>query len=72
MKIGVIGPHSSCRMIERSLRDIDDSLSVNCYEKEQVNACADVIEVCENECDAILFTFLFHKFLLHNFRLHIL
>lgn len=56
MKIGVIGPHSSCRMIERSLRDIDDSLSVNCYEKEQVNACADVIEVCENECDAILFT----------------
>lgn len=56
MKIGVIGPQSSCSMVEKSLYDIDASLEVGCYPREQVNACGQVVEQCENECDAILFT----------------
>lgn len=56
MKIGVIGPDSSCQMIMKSLKEINHNLEVNCYVEEQVNACDKVIEQCEKECDAILFT----------------
>ena len=56
MKIGVIGPDSSCQMIMKSLKEINHNLEVNCYVEEQVNACDKVIERCEKECDAILFT----------------
>ena len=56
MKIGIIGPQSSCSMIEKSLYDIDSALEVGCYPREQVNTCDQVIEQCERECDVILFT----------------
>lgn len=56
MKIGVIGPDSSCQNVKKSLYEIDNTLEVICYAKEQVNTCDQVIEQCEAECDAILFT----------------
>lgn len=56
MKIGVIGPRSSCSMVEKSLYDIDPALSVRCYVRERANQCYEVMEQCEKECDAILFT----------------
>lgn len=56
MKIGIIGPQSSCFMIEKSLYEIDHTLEVQCFPKEQVNTCGEVIEECEEQCDATLFT----------------
>lgn len=56
MKIGVIGPESSCVKVKKSLYDIDTSLEVISYVREQVNTCDQVIEECEKECDVILFT----------------
>lgn len=56
MKIGVIGPDSSCQAVKKSLHEIDSSLKVICYAKEQVNTCDQAVEQCEKECDAILFT----------------
>ena len=47
MKIGIIGPQSSCFMIEKSLYEIDHTLEVQCFPKEQVNTCGEVIEECE-------------------------
>ena len=54
--IGVVGPSSSCGMVEKSLYEIDETLSVKCYTREQVNACGQVMDQCEQECDVILFT----------------
>lgn len=56
MKIGVIGPAASCSMVRKSLYDIEENLEVSCYPKEQVNTCDQVMEQCERECDAVLFT----------------
>lgn len=56
MKIGVIGPKSSCVIVKRSIYEIDEKIEVRCYEKESVNTCHEVIEEAERECNAILFT----------------
>lgn len=56
MTVGVVGPSSSCSMVEKSLYEIDGSLSVKCYTREQVNTCGQVMDDCERECDVILFT----------------
>ena len=32
--IGVVGPSSSCGMVEKSLYEIDETLSVKCYTRE--------------------------------------
>ena len=51
--IGIVGPSSSCGMVEKSLYEIDETLSVKCYTREQVNACGQVMNQCEQECDVI-------------------
>ena len=56
VKIGIIGPKSSCESIARDLHYIDPSVEVRCYVREQVSACAEVYPDCERECDAVLFT----------------
>lgn len=56
MKIGVVGPEASCNIVKKSLYDIEENLEVICYTKEQVNTCDQVMEQCEQECDAVLFT----------------
>lgn len=56
MKIGVIGPESSCNSVKESLQQIDSELEVSCYIRERVSRCVEVVEACEGECDAILFT----------------
>ncbi|QDW73541.1 hypothetical protein FND36_05495 [Lachnospiraceae bacterium KGMB03038] len=56
MRIGIIGPDSSCQIIEKYIRQLDAGVEVKCYPKEQVNACASVTETCMEECDAILFS----------------
>ncbi|MDR1017759.1 MAG: hypothetical protein LBM02_03555, partial [Lachnospiraceae bacterium] len=56
MKIGVVGPEVSCKLIEKYLHDIDDSLLVKMYPRDRINECADDATVFEKECDAILFS----------------
>ncbi len=54
--VGVVGPGSSCSVVERSLYDIDRDLDVKCYVREQVNACGEVMDECEQASDVVLFT----------------
>ena len=56
MRIGIIGPESSCQIIEKYIRQLDPEVEVKSYPKERVNACASVTETCMEECDAILFS----------------
>lgn len=56
MKIGVIGPTTPCKIVSKALKEVDESLEVCTYVREQVNACGEVVEQCERECDVILFT----------------
>lgn len=56
MKIGIIGPESSCESVKESLKQIDGELEISCYIRERVSHCGEVIEKCEEECDAVLFT----------------
>ena len=42
--------------MEESLQQIDSELEVSCYIRERVSHCGEVVEACEGECDAILFT----------------
>ena len=52
--VGVVGPGSSCSVVERSLYDIDRDLDVKCYVREQVNACGEVMDECEQASDVVL------------------
>ena len=54
MKVGVIGSKSSCEVVKKSIKEIDSSVAS--YEEEQVNRSDRLIEECEQECDAVLFT----------------
>ena len=56
VKVGIVGPQSSCESIERALHYIDPEVEVRCYVREQVSACAEVYPDCERDCDAVLFT----------------
>ena len=56
MKVGVIGSKSSCEVVKKSIKEIDSSVEVAAYEEEQVNRSDRLIEECEQECDAVLFT----------------
>lgn len=56
MKIGIIGPRSSCDNVERYIREIAPEIQAVCYPRERVNTCDEVVEQCGRECDAYLFT----------------
>ena len=56
VKIGIVGPKSSCESIARDMHYIDPGVEVRCYVREQVSACAEVYPDCERTCDAVLFT----------------
>ena len=53
LKVGIVGPGSSCRIIERNIREIDQSIKVKNYPSEQVNTSAEAAEKCDGECDAL-------------------
>ena len=56
VKIGVIGSKASCEIVKKSIKEIDSLVEVVSYEEEQVNRSDRLIEGCELECDAVLFT----------------
>ena len=56
MKVGIVGPGSSCRVIEKNIKEIDQNIKVKSYPSEQVNASAQAAVQCDKECDALIFT----------------
>lgn len=56
MVVGVIGPLDSGQKIKKYLNEIDDSLQVKLYVKEKVSEMIEVIELCESECESVIFT----------------
>lgn len=56
MTLGIIGPSYSCNKIKQDLSIIDPSLTVKLYIREAAIGAIDVIELCESQCDATLFT----------------
>lgn len=56
MKIGIIGPKASCDTIVKNLRYIDSTLELECYAREQVSECGELLETCQQACDAIIFS----------------
>lgn len=56
MKIGIIGPSDSGCKIKDYLNEIDSTIETKLYIKEKADEAIDVIELCEKECTAIIFT----------------
>ena len=56
MKIGIIGPRESCEITQQNLCYIDPSLEIRCYIREQISDSAEVVDECQQACDAVLFT----------------
>lgn len=56
MILGIMGPAYSCNKIKQDLTIIDPSITLKLYTREDVIRAADVVEQCEKECDATLFT----------------
>ena len=56
MKIGIIGPLDSSKKIQKYLCELDNTLKISLYIKEKAAQALDVIDMCENECDCIIFT----------------
>ena len=56
MIVGVVGPEESCGIIKKAIQQIDRGCEVRLYTRELVREAADVIEVCEQECDGVIFT----------------
>ncbi|MGL5694915.1 MAG: transcriptional regulator, partial [Peptostreptococcaceae bacterium] len=56
MLVGIIGPLDSGQKIKKYLNEIDENLEIKLYIREIVSEMIEVIEECEDECDAIIFT----------------
>lgn len=56
MKVGIIGPSDSGYKIKQYISKIDKEIEVKLYIREKAIQALDVIESCELECDAIIFT----------------
>lgn len=56
MKLGVIGPSDSVYKIVNDLVSIDKNIEIKTYIREKVIDSVEVIEECERECSAVLFT----------------
>lgn len=56
MKLGVVGPSDSSHKIKQYLNEIDKEIEVKLYIREKAVQALEVIDVCEEECDAIIFT----------------
>ena len=56
MIVGIIGPSDSGYKVEKYLKEIDKKLDIKLYIRENVSDTSEVIEQCELECDAIIYT----------------
>lgn len=56
MQIGIVGPESSCRIIEKNIKEIDKEIMVCTYLSEQIKDSGELALKCDQECDAIIFT----------------
>lgn len=55
-KIGIIGPKTSCSLVVQHIEQIDPTIECKSYCRERVADCSEVVEACEQECEAIIFT----------------
>lgn len=56
MVVGVVGPGESCEIITKAIGEIDPKHQVRCYKGELVRDSTDKIELCQQECDGVIFT----------------
>lgn len=56
MKLGLVGPSDSVNKIEKDLKEIDTKVEIKSFIREKVVDSIEVIEECESQCDAILFS----------------
>lgn len=56
MHIGIVGPKSSCDIIQEKMAKIDGSVTLSTYPHEQISIPNEIIDRCEEQCDAIMFT----------------
>lgn len=56
MIVGIIGPSDSCKKVQTDLKKINPNLNTNLYIREKTADTLEVIEQCEKECNAIMFT----------------
>ena len=56
MKIGIIGPELSGKQIQAHLRAISPETETILYPRETTAGALEVIDQCEAECTAVLFT----------------
>ncbi len=56
MIIGLIGPRVSCEKIKKDMEIIAPEITTKLFVREASSLAIEVIEQCENECDATLFT----------------
>lgn len=56
MIIGIVGPLFSCEKIKDCLKEIHPESEIKIYNREKVEDTLEVIDQCENECDAIMFS----------------
>jgi DNA-binding transcriptional regulator YiaG len=56
MKLGIVGPEDSGVIIKECLSNLDLGLEINLYIREKVHQAIEVMEICDKECDAFIFT----------------
>lgn len=56
MTLGIIGPELSCEKTQKDMEIIAPTVKILLYKKETSAEALSVIERCEQECDAVLFT----------------
>lgn len=56
MVLGIVGPEDSGTIIKKYLNNLDINLEVNLYIREKVQDAIEVMEECDRECEAFIFT----------------
>ncbi|MBS5787005.1 MAG: transcriptional regulator [Clostridioides difficile] len=56
MILGIIGPEDSSMKIKECINKLNLGLKINLYIREKVHQAIEVMEICDKECDAFIFT----------------
>lgn len=56
MHIGIVGPKLSCDIIQEKMAKIDKNVALISYPHEQIYIPDEILDACEAQCDAIMFT----------------
>jgi len=56
MILGIIGPEDSSMKIKECINKLNLGLKINLYIREKVHQAIEVMDICDKECDAFIFT----------------